>query len=97
MGAPHAAQRSHSSSVASRMEIAQLAERSRASLAASAGGQVTHRIGTVQVVVQSIAPAPRVAPAAASSAPAPGHTSTARAPVRRGFRNPWISSRWRSD
>ena len=93
MGTPHAAPRSDPNAAASPAEIAQLVERS---LAANAGGRVTHRIGTVQVVVQSIAPATRGAPDA-PRVPGPSHAPTAREPVRRGFRNPWASYTRRSD
>jgi hypothetical protein len=96
MGKPHAPPPGDSSAAASRAEIAQLAERSCAALAANTGGRLTHRIGTVQIVVQSIAPAARGAPEV-PRAPGPGNASTAREPVRRGFRNPWISYTRRSD
>ena len=90
MGTARAAPRGDSSAAAPRAEIAQLVERSRTALAANAGGRVTHRIGTVQVVVQSAAPIARPAPEA-PRAPGPGHASAAREPARRGFRNPWAS------
>jgi hypothetical protein len=85
-----------SSAAALRTEIARLAERPRALPAASAEGRVTHRIGTVQVVVRTPPPEPRrVAPA--STQALPGGRAPAEPPAARPYRNPWASSRWRGD
>jgi hypothetical protein len=96
MGTVRAAPRGDSGAAHSQAEIAQLLARSRAALTTNTGGRVSHRIGTVQVVVQSVASAARSVQEA-SRAAGPGQVSAVREPLRRGFRNPWTSYSRRSD
>lgn len=96
MGTPQASPRRDAGAAASRIEIAQLAERARARPAASAEGRIANRIGTVQIVVRTESPEPRPVPPAAKQALLHGGAPV-QAPAARPFRSPWASSRWRGD